>query len=526
MKLSQWLLLLLMPVHLFGQDTISIYFESGQSKIQDNQLMVLNAIPVNYDLSTLDSVYFMGMADSVGDFKANIKLSMKRAENTARFCKRIIPENILVKINALGERTNFEKQKNRRVDIILYFQPVVAEKTEQAEIRQAKEACYTIDYELLHRCHIRTVKKGKKEWAMLETTFFDPKKKKEYFYGSVDNKRDFIPKPVKWASKVTGNLWWAKNRYVATIPKDDFDRYKLFRIENLPCSDCNENFQNQSKILKEDTCAQVDRFLMENIQFRVRWFNHQWVTIRAPRVYVNLEDHYFIGCNFENEMIWETRKGKRKQNYFYSKLPLRFTYIENITRLMECCKSNPEPSQCDIPLIYIHEFGKPNSSFLLNLETGSYYQQLTVTPYAGLAISKENIYNRVSISAGTDIDFNFYGSLRYQYHFLSFSFQMLNPYSLWESPSEQKVIDRYGRLYLGSELKTRMNKTKQNFLEQNIHIGLAAINTSVNAFIPRIFLQYGLGYDYLGNYSKEIYSIVQVGIDMKIARLNKNKFGM
>ncbi len=93
--------------------------------------------------------------------------------------------------------------------------------------------------------------------------------------------------------------------------------------------------------------------------------------------------------------------------------------------------------------------------------------------------------------------------------------------STWQSPTKKQIINKYGRLYLGTELKTSINKTKKNYLEQNIHIGLAAINTNRNAFIPRVFIQYGLGFDYLGTYSTEVYSIVQIGLNIKIARLSE-----
>ncbi|HBH07722.1 MAG TPA: hypothetical protein DDX92_14090 [Flavobacteriales bacterium] len=524
MKLPQWtiiLLTMLTSVHVHGQDTISVFFDFGHSKILYSELEKLNAIPINYDLSDLDSIHFIGMADSVGDFKANIKLSEKRAKNVARHCERLFPENVTTKITALGERTIDESEKNRRVDIILHFKPIQAEQVEQTEDIQKKEVCYNIDYKLLHRCHLRIVTKRKKELTIIETNIPDLRKNKEHYYGSTSKNGDFLAKKVKWSSKRTGNLWWAETRYVATIPKEDFDTYKIFKIEDLPCDTCSEDFQSKASISKEDTCVQVDRFLMENIQFKTSLFNRNSVKIRTPREYINLEDRYFIGCGFQNELVWDTKKGRRKQNYYYSRLPRHFNYISNITRVMDCCKNNPEPSECDRPLIFCRTLGEPDRSFILNAEIGSHYQQSTLTPYTGLGISKEGYFSRVSILAGTDIDLSFYGSLRYQYHFLSFPFSAMNPFSTWQSPTSQQVINRYGRLYLGTEIKTRFNENKQDYLEQNVHIGLAAVNTNRDALIPRIFIQYGIGFDYLGTYATGAYSIVQLGLNMKIARLNK-----
>ena len=469
----------------------------------------------------MDSANFIGMADSIGEFKLNIKLSEKRARNAARHCERLFQENTPIKITALGERSIDKSGKNRRVDIILYFQHIQTEEVEQIEPTRTMEVCYNIDYKLLHRCHLRTITKREKKLTIIETTLPDVKKKKEHYYGLTTKNGDFITKKVKWIARRTGNLWWSKTRYVATIPKEDFDTYKIFKIEELPCNTCSESFQKKAEISKEDTCIQVDRFLMENVQLKSSPFNNRSVKVRIPREYVNIDDKYFIGCGFQNELKWETKKGRKKKNYYYSEIPRYYNYIDNITRVMGCCKSNPEPSECDKSIIYCSTLREPDSSFILNAEIGNYYQQLTHSPYGAFGISKEGCFSRISIIAGTDIDLSFYSSLRYQYHFLSFPFSYLNPLSIWEIPTKQQVINKYSRFYLGTELKTRINDNKQDYFEQNIHIGLAAVNTNRDAFIPRIFVQYGIGFDYLETYATGIYAIVQLGINMKIVRLNK-----
>jgi hypothetical protein len=202
---------MLTSVHLYGQDTISIYFEFGHSKIPDEQLEILNAIPTKYDLSDLDSVSYIGMADSVGEFKSNVRLSEKRAGNAARHCERLFPENIPTKITAFGERTIDEREKNRRVDIILYFQPILTEEVEQTEPTQTKEVCYNIDYKLLHRCHLRTVKKRNRELTIIETTLPDLRKKKEHYYGSTTKNGDFVAKKGQMVFKKNWEFVVVKN---------------------------------------------------------------------------------------------------------------------------------------------------------------------------------------------------------------------------------------------------------------------------------------------------------------------------
>ena len=126
---------------IVGQDTLSIYFEFGQSKIPDAQLLPLNAIPTLYDLSDLDSVYFIGMADSVGDLESNFNLSEKRARNVAKYCERILDAKIPSKVTAIGEISMDEKWKNRRVIVILFFKPVPSEEDEIQKGNKVKENC-------------------------------------------------------------------------------------------------------------------------------------------------------------------------------------------------------------------------------------------------------------------------------------------------------------------------------------------------------------------------------------------------
>ena len=74
------------------------------------------------------------MADSIGDFKQNLKLSEKRALNTYRKCKNILPKSIATRKIAIGEKANKKKAKNRRVDIILYFHPIKNNDIEKNDI--------------------------------------------------------------------------------------------------------------------------------------------------------------------------------------------------------------------------------------------------------------------------------------------------------------------------------------------------------------------------------------------------------
>jgi hypothetical protein len=530
MKLVKWTILfftLLPALCAFGQDTVSVYFDFGSSKIQEKQSELLGSIPTNYDLSSLDSVHFIGMADSVGGIKANIKLSEKRAKGISKRCKKLFPKDFPYRISALGEKNNKRKpERNRRVDVVLYFKVSVPEpEPTKPTITIAKDRCYYIDYRLLHTSHFRTITKGKRELVIVESENPKVLKKKEHYYASQKKGGKVITKRLKWKGKRTGNLWWAKTRYVATLPKKSFDQFKIFKVGDLPCDTCSEAFLKKPEITKEDTCKQVDYFLMENLQIKTRFLKKKVVKVRAPREYVNLDFDYAVDWPNPAPITWDTKKGRKRKRYYYTVLPLRESstgnYTANITRAMNCCKYKPKCIQCQEDILHCRHYGGPDNLTLIG-EIGSHYQQSTITPYAGLGLNLEGRSSRLMLVSGLDSDLSFYGSLRYNYNVATFPFSMLNPASIWQKPSGKGLVNRFAQLYIGTEFKTRMNKTIPNYVEQNVHIGLAAVNRKREAIFSRFFVQYGGGYDYLRNNSSDLYSIVQLGINIRIARLNGN----
>ncbi len=523
MRSTKWftylLFSLLYSTYLFSQDTVSVYFSFGSSKIEQSQYDALHAIPVKYDLSDLDSVRFVGATDSVGKLSSNLKLSEKRAKNVAKYCTGLFPAGIRFTVVATGEKSKQTLSKSRNVDILLFFKTKATENTiEKADTLKTSENCRYIDYQLLHRCHARTITKGKKEFILLETNINNIKKDSTYYTASENKAGKIINKLVKWEMKSTGNLWWQKTRFTALIPKKDFDKYKIFRITKPPCKACNEDFEKGKKFVNEDTCIQVDRFLMYAIQYKTTLFNRTFVNIRAPREYVDTAFSYYIGCGFNNKLVWETKKGRRKKNYYYTRLPLHLNYIDNITRTMNCCKSAPEPSECGKAIIQCATLGTIDKSITLGLEAGNYYQQRTNYPYLGLGISKAGDYSQVMLLFAKGLDRSYYGSFRYQYNFLSFPFSAINPFSTWKSPGNVKVIYKYCRLYAGTEFKTRVQNAEQNYFEQNLHLGLSIVNTERGIFIQRFFVQCGIGLDYLRKNSSGPYPIFQIGMNMKLLK--------
>lgn len=475
--------------------------------------MILNGISSRYDLAEIDSVHYIGVADSVGDVKANLKLSNKRARETADYCKRFLGKEQHYRIIALGEKSGHHREENRRVTIVFYMkilkepkEEAIAQRTDSVRIAGS---CYYVDYELLHRANRRVIVKNHVEYVRLEVDAMYLKKQKEHAYATVTKQGKVEIKKVRWIFR---------GAYVTLIPKKDFQQFRIFKSGKEPCEECSEDLEARKGIVYESSCVQVDRFLMKHLQVKTGFFRPRSAKIRTLREYVNPGDRYYIGCDLESELIWKTQKGKRKSYYYYATLPIHVGFLGNITRVMECCKSKQEPSECNVGMIRCDGMSLPCRSNLLLVEAGNDYRFEQHKPYLALGVSNWGNRNLLSLFAGTTTSLDVYGSLRYHYHFLNFPFRMLNPVSQWQSPGSLWSSSHYGSLYIGSELKTwKSTGSNADLLEQNLHVGFASMSPWDRPRIPRIFIQCGIGYDYLKNYSLKPYVVAQAGIQFRLA---------
>ncbi|HXB40487.1 MAG TPA: hypothetical protein VNZ49_08090 [Bacteroidia bacterium] len=512
--------LFLLSARLLSQDTISVLFKTGYFKIENKEIEKLDLIPVTFELNDLDSVHFVGMADSVGKFESNLKLSEKRVVQVEKFCRKFIPATIPVRVGASGETNQNKLEFNRRVNIILYFKTKRRETIESADNDTSAvnttsvTTCYDIDYDLLHHCHLRLITKGKKEFIVIESQVTEWKKLEKLFYADINKSGKIIVRPLKWKDVTTGRFWWARSRNTALVLKESFRKFKIFRKHPLPCGECSETFEVNKPLSKVDTCFQTDYFLMHNLQVKVPLFPRSWVRVRVPREYVDISCDYFIGCHKDWKLKWEERSGRKNQKYFFTKLPVRIFYLENITRYTDCCTYKPEPSECDKGIIGVCPLSPPDKALMIILEPGYNYQLKTHLPYFMLGLGKNWDKGLFALLSGIDINHNWYSTLRYQYYYLSFPFK--SSVISWQSPGSALTIERYGRLYIGSELNALITQST-NYISQNLHLGLALVNYKYRAFFQRAFIQYSVNVDYSGNYSsKTIFPMLQAGIDCKL----------
>jgi len=73
---------------------VCFYFDFGSSKLETEFEKSITDLSVNYDLSLIYSIYFVGYADSLVRLSANLRLSKKRARNVYRIAKRGFDNNL------------------------------------------------------------------------------------------------------------------------------------------------------------------------------------------------------------------------------------------------------------------------------------------------------------------------------------------------------------------------------------------------------------------------------------------------
>ena len=516
---SRWLLLsclLTAQPRVAGQDTISVYFATGSSRIDQEQSTRLGTVRAMFDLATLDSVLIVGMADTVGSDRANQRLSAKRAERVKDLLSPLLPSGAPIALQHLGERAAASTQEVRRVDALFFFTP---EERPPSLPQDSAEAplCYYVDYALLHRSHMRSIKKGKRGFTLIEVERDSVPRRTEHRFAVREKDGSLSVKPVRWNSRNTGSLWWGRQRYTTTIPEEAFKTFRVFTTTPPPCTTCNEDLPRQQRLLQEDTCLQTDRFLMANLQFRRHLFSVARIKARAPLEYVDRSATYFVGCRLY-PVTWETRKGRRKRGYVFADLPIIDHAVKNITRTMTCCAHDPETSLCDRG-IQGAPFGGRDRSVLLLAEASELL--LRNDDMGSLCVGLGKSWSRIeaALLAGLDQRTDPIYRMRARFIIADFIFPALNPWGGWRSPDYEPTLNIFGSIYGGTDLTLSHGGPDADVLLQDLHVGFARTNVNVSSTIPRMWAHFGIAVGHGSRSGIEGTGILRFGIDARLATL-------
>ncbi|WP_027420706.1 OmpA family protein [Crocinitomix catalasitica] len=512
------------------QDTIRIYFKYGSANVNDINASMLRTLHNDYDLRDVEYAEFIGYADSTGDFTKNKSLSEKRARNVLKYCKKSFSSDTEIKILARGEDVKIDQAENRRVEIILYY-PAEIEPPKKDIIVNVDPKCFYIDTDALKYCNVKEIKKRGRRFMYIEALPVDLFKTRQHYYSArtkLGGKTTI--QRVRWKMKTTGKLWWRKKRWVAIIPRASFIQYQFFTLEDAPCSGCTEEIFTKDTIVLTVEKYFPDYFLMQNIQAKVRLFNHHQVKIRAPKEYVDLKAEYGIREDYFNgnykrnrfsRIDWTTKKGfrGRKEDYYFTTVNLYNKELDNIKqkRMTTICLNAPvwdgegwwnNPMNCGTGNLNGWALGLKGV-----FEPGVFYHNDTLTGYVALGLAFTKRIN-LQVVAGINTHKGFYSALSFRYPFLNFRLNALSLKNKWISPTmlapsvfESPII----HIYSGLDAKTSYNKKYQSFLESNLHLGLA-IDKSIFGIYTEFYLQGGAAFDFLQRINNKIYPYGQFGI--------------
>lgn len=528
MRIAKFIISLFFAASLFAQtsDTLSVYFEFGKHEISPKQLKRIQLIPQNVYVNDLDSVHYIGMADSVGSVKANKKLGERRAKEVAKYSKKYFTTDPNIKIMSKGELRSANTARSRRVDVIFYQAKL--EEEEKPELI-TDTLCLKRTDSLFHRSLVRDIEYRGEEYVVIETILNRKELKKYYYLNRVRGRNSedtFTIHKVIWQRSRTKSSIDKSPDYFTKIPKLSFTEFSIFTRSNPPCY--LPKLEKQQYIEQgggvRSKCLQVDRFLMHHLQVKKILYNQNEVNVRVPKAYVNLEEVYTFyksgdTITWSNSPYTTNVKGKKRfvffkkwretrlkkreakegaEKYYYTTVSVNTNYVlDNIMRMMDCAPSYSEPSEGSEPFCSTQgrclvAGGGNGSAFL---EVGSHAVLNEQRSYLALGYLTETDYSRWQISLGLSDSTSFYGSLGYDYRLLTLPVNRPKDYSMWAEPHELKVPKTFFSLYAGSRLSTFEVSGSDWTVNQNLHAG-ASLQRRVLGIDMDLFGEGGVGINY------------------------------
>lgn len=502
-----------------SQDTLSIFFEFGESKITKESREIISSISEEFETTTLDSLVFIGYADSVGTFSNNLKLSKKRADKVSALTLSFLDENMIYSIRAKGEKFKNELSFNRSVDLIFYYPPF-----QNLEIIVDKDSlgkmCYQVDFKLLSQCNVVFRKRGKRKFVNISLNDPEILSSEDLYYAHLKPDQSVVLKQVKWKRKKIGKKHWAKRQLFLSIPEEDFTSKYLFHLKNEPCDSCDLHWSEKSTKVSKAQCLQIDRYIKDNAQLRNIWLQPKKVKIRVPKIFVDTSSTYYVGCNMESELKWKTKR--RSKDYYFAKLPVQNSLIRMVTRSKDCCENDPLINDCNYFSTFC-DYDCLIRDSLLNLvsELGIELAEESPSAYILIGFREMNNFNRFDFFTGLDSKLRLINSLSYQRLLYRSPLVLLNPKQNWDQMEglTKKRNDWDFNLYIGSDIRSKLFGLSENRIDHNIHLGIAMANERLRQNLTRYFVHFGYGINYLEQEGPKLFFSARLGMNIRLLRL-------
>ena len=440
---------------VIAQDTFQVFFDFGMSYLKEESKLTINNITNLHHVEDIDSVWFVGMADTSGTNIFNKRLALKRAKNAAEFFSQPPKNAINTRVMSKGEVDEENYETSRRVSIIIHFRQPYNWATDKNLIKDT--ICYYVASEFLQKAIEIEIGKGDNKKVRIITEYFDASKagyEPIYYYGWYDKGDNFKRKRVKFKYKITGKLWWRKRRYVAEVPFESYKLYKIFYTGSQPCSNCDVNFITDKKV-EVDSFLFIDRNLMKYLQYKKLPWQGKQVKYRVPSEFVNDFANYYESCDTTKKINWEKPKqeGNSKNFYAYATVTGKRNNIPNIVTYKTACRYD-NPHLCDSFTCF--QCGTRSSgrkydltmfselAFLNNQTLNNYYLGI------GMELSGDNFSHRLLINQTLD----FQPFLKFQTRLNIFEkyHRYVKPTFGWTSVGRRRSAHFSTTFYLGAQL--------------------------------------------------------------------------
>lgn len=524
MKTNLLLLLVFFgSMRLSAQEVFSVYYPSGDSKLQEENKQQIERYLFSHNLKKIDSLQVIGFADSTGRKNLNLRLSKKRADRVKVYLKKLLPAKVPVSSYARGEENAIRNpdENHRRVEIHLFYagKRLVEDTTDQYEYFGNTKVCFVLSDSIMKNCNMIRVSDGRTNYVILE---MEPHlfSKNQTYYTLTKNSQ--YAKIIKWKLELSGEGWWQHERYRARIKEADFEAYgvltkKRIREDDNGCVVCDKDMNAPMKLEAE---LLPDPYIMQHLQLRKKMLTGEYLLI-VPRDYVSVGKSYYFDRNYDRPVTWRTEFGVRNRPYFTTEVPAE--YLEkpdwNIYSNRSACLSSEDSVKIAYPLDTMRpHFCFPESRGGWNaLEYGldlGYLNSAGRTVYSTAYLQYTGTRVEYSANAGIDLKARIVGALKVDYLFFSF-----DPYrQTYIGNANRSVIHDFHptvAAYVGSNLSF-IGKRLDAGLFHAVYLGAAYRNNPISFGFDRFYANLGISTDYLQQNGLYFHLYFQAGVKFKI----------
>lgn len=497
------LLFLFLSGYAKSQDTICIYYASGEFRLSPNFQEKINEFVFSHDLKKIDSISVLGYTDSTGQKRKNLKLSDRRAMYVRKHLNNILSDDGLqIRTIAKGEEgeSNPTAINHRRVELILYCPPTPAVEIDNSDGGNSSlpSRCFKAADSIQALCNVTYFKRGNTQLVKLQLESFQYNGKQKIYTLSAKNN---APKLVKWETRTIGDFWWKRTRYVAIVKEADYEKYGLLipvaakSKDDGTCIVCDSDKETDWHITYE---LLTDAFVMQNMQLRKKWIFNE-VELIMPKDFLSIEKTYYLDSMTTNAINWEVRPGKQNAPFYFAYIPAQLINPKDFriySYQKHCSAGIPVEKSYSLDTLQPH-YCPPSTEYQLkqSVGLGLDFWHATASEIAIGAYYLANYYNwEFSATFSYNNRNASMVALQGDYHF--FGFSIGDQYMI--SGSNQIAFDaRHKRIsaYVGSAVVGEFGKTGSQFV-QDLHVGTEFWNNCYGFGFDKFFIQAGYGYNY------------------------------